>query len=92
MKREVTIEVDGVRNRFDFVGMKNGKIYLYEVKNGPYARPTKNQLINIPKLHESGASFIPIGKNASSIPEFNSFEMKRMPFTGDFEVVYIHYW
>ena len=63
-----------------------------EVKNGPYASPTKNQLVNIPKLYQSGTSFIPIGKNAASIPEFFTFETKRIPFSGDYEIVYIHYW
>ncbi|MBP3252799.1 MAG: RHS repeat-associated core domain-containing protein, partial [Prevotella sp.] len=91
LQREVTVEVDGVRNRFDFVGKKGDMIYLYEVKNGPKAGPTPNQLKNIPKLMQ-GVKFIPIGANAAKIQEFYNYELLRIPYTGKYSVVYLHYY
>ena len=86
IQREVTIEVDGVRIRVDFMGYdKNGMLQLYEIKNGPYAKFTHNQSIVIPKLQQ-GASFIPYGKNA-----INAGLPIRMPYTGDYNFNYIHY-
>ena len=71
--KEVTIEIDGIRNRFDFVGEKDGVLHLFEVKNGPHARLTTNQKININKMMRFKSSFIPRGKNASFVtyPGFN---------------------
>ena len=91
LQREVTVEVDGVRNRFDFVGRKGDMIYLYEVKNGPKAGPTPNQLKNILKLMQ-GVKFIPIGANAAKIQESYNYELLRIPYTGKYSVVYLHYY
>ena len=88
LKEEVTIELDGVRNRFDFVGKKDNIFYLYEVKNGPTARFTPNQAINIPKMQvPNPPPFIPIGGNAAKIKDFTVGQ----PFTGKYLVVYRHY-
>ena len=88
--KEVSVEVDGIRNRFDFVGEKNGVLHLFEVKNGPYARMTPHQKINIPKL-EQGASFIPVGKNAENITYLRPFVLRKIPYNGDFVIQYIYY-
>ena len=69
---EVTIELNGVRNRFDFVGEKDGLLHLFEVKNGPTARMTPNQKINIPIMQKQTPPFIPIGNNAKNVPAFNN--------------------
>lgn len=39
-----------VRNRFDFAGELDGKLHLFEVKNGASAGFTPNQKINLPKM------------------------------------------
>lgn len=90
-KREVTVEVDGIRNRFDFVGEKDGFLQFFEVKNGPSAHFTKNQRINIPKLKDQGATFIPVGKNASEVDALKPFVLKKQPYTGKFKINYIRY-
>lgn len=90
LQKEVTIEVDGVRNRFDFVGVKNGELHFFEVKNGPYARMTPHQKINIPKLQQ-GASFIPVGRNAAEINYLRSFVLTRSPYNKKIVINYIHY-
>ena len=86
VRREVTIEVEGVRTRVDFMGYdKDGLLQLYEVKNGKYAGPTHNQRIVIPKLLQ-GASFTPYGNNA--------IKMKLpvgTPYTGNYVFNYVHY-
>lgn len=92
IKKEVTVEIDGIRNRFDFVGKKDGVIHLFEVKNGPYASPTKNQSINIPKLMNQNAKFIPVGKNAQFISDFNTYVLTKTPYNGNIKIVYIHYY
>lgn len=86
IQREVTIEVDGVRVRVDFAGYdKNGRLQLFEVKNGPYARPTHNQSIVLPKLQQ-GKPFVPYGRNATYL------NLKtRVPYTSDYGFNYIHY-
>ncbi|MCR4915899.1 MAG: FG-GAP-like repeat-containing protein [Prevotella sp.] len=86
LAKEVTVIVDGVRNRFDFVGKKDGVICLYEVKNGPSAHFTKNQTINIPKLQNKQATFIPVGKNALKVEDFIPYVNSRTPFSGQFDV------
>ena len=88
LNKEVTIELVGVRNRFDFVGLKDSKYYLFEVKNGPHARMTLNQSINIPKMSVSNPpAFIPRGNNASFVRGFTVGK----PFTGKYVVIYRHY-
>ena len=84
--REVTVDVDGVKNRFDFVGEKDGMLYLYEVKNGPSAHFTKNQKINLPKIQNGGINFIPVGKNALDVPHFRYYVNKHIPYDGKFTV------
>ena len=88
--KEVSVEVDGICNRFDFVGKKNGVLHLFEVKNGPYAHMTPHQKVNIPKLKQ-GASFIPVGKNAEEIINLKPFVLTKSPYNGGFVIHYIHY-
>ena len=90
LRKEVTVEVDGIRNRFDFVGRKDNVLHFFEIKNGPHATPTKNQLINIPKLCEPGATFIPVGKNAANIRELKFFEKILSPRL-TFFLILLHY-
>ena len=92
LQREVSLNVDGVRIRADFVGMKDGIPYIYEVKNGAHARFTINQNRAIPNILNQHLQFIPFGKNAMSVPAFKSFVLKREPFTGDYKFVIKHYW
>ena len=95
---EVTIDVPHtlsngttkmVSNRFDFVGQKDGLLHLFEVKNGPSARFTPNQKINLPKLMMNHSQFIPRGFNASRVPQFKPIIGK--PYIGNYVVVYKHY-
>lgn len=83
---EVTIEVDGVRTRLDFVGEKDGVLHLFEVKNGPHAGMTKNQSIVWPKL-EANHPFTPKGNKAMKIPGFTIGE----EFKGNWIPKYIKY-
>ena len=62
--------MNGIRNCFDFVGEKDRIPHLFEVKNGPTARMTPNQKINIPIMQKQTPPFIPIGHNAISINYF----------------------
>lgn len=89
--KEVTIELEGVTNRFDFVGKQDNLLYLYEVKNGPSARMTINQRIIIPKMQQYKPSFWPKGKNALKIPEFRFSIINNQPYGGDYIVIYKHY-
>ena len=89
--KEVTIKLEGVKNRFDFVGKQDNLLYLYEVKNGPSARMTINQRINIPKMQQYKPSFWPKGKNALKIPEFRFSIINNQPYGGDYIVIYKHY-
>ena len=76
----------GVRVRVDFAGYdKNGRLQLFEVKNGPYARPTPNQSIVLPKLQQ-GKPFVPYGRNATYLNL-----ILRVPYTSDYGFNYIHY-
>lgn len=88
---EVTIEVNSVKTRVDFVGEKDGILYLYEVKNGPYARFTPNQKVVIPQLQDFHKGFIPVGKNAMMINQLAPFVSNKQIYTGDFEFVLKHY-
>lgn len=63
-----------------------GVLYLYEVKYGPKAHLTNNQKINIPKLQNKQATFIPIGKNAMKVKDFIECAKSRTPFSGLFDV------
>lgn len=86
LQREVTIEVENIRTRVDFVGYdKYGEFQLFEVKNGPYARMTTNQQIVIPKLQQ-GITFIPYGQNA-----IRAGLTINVPYTREFHFNYIHY-
>jgi RHS repeat-associated protein len=61
--REVTLEAGGVRIRTDlWVRHPDGSEGPLEVKNGPFARPTKNQAIGYPAVEATG--FVPRGQNA----------------------------
>ena len=75
-----------------FVGVKDGMIHIYEVKNGPYAKFTKNQKIAIPKLIEQHLPITPYGRNASNVPAFKSLIIDNKPYTGNYKVVIKHYW
>ena len=86
IQQEVTIEIDGVRTRVDFAGYdSDGVLQLFEVKNGPYARPTHNQSIVIPKL-QRGVQFIPRGNNAVRVRLTPG-----VPYRGNYKYNYIHY-
>ena len=85
--KEVTIELDGVKNRFDFVGEKDGMLYLFEVKNGPHAGMTTNQKINIPKMILNKSKFIPQGKNALRVPKFSPGNL----YDKEYILIYKHY-
>ena len=89
LQEEVTIELNGVRNRFDFVGVKNDIPYLFEIKNGPNAGLTPNQKINLPQLMQNKPAFTPVGKNAMKIklPNFTVGQ----PYLEPYIVVYKHY-
>lgn len=89
IKTEVTIELNGVRNRFDFVGEKDEVLYLFEVKNGPTARMTPNQKINIPIMRKQTPPFIPIRDNAKNVPAFNNLVGGK--YTDKYVVIYRHY-
>lgn len=86
---EVSVKVDGIMNRFDFVGEYNGKLHLFEIKNGIYAKPTINQQINLPKLMINKSNFIPIGGNAKYI-NFPGWKVNQ-PYKGDYIVIYKHF-
>ena len=86
---EVTVKLNGVCNRFDFVGEKGEYLYLFEVKNGPTARMTPNQKINIPIMRKQTPPFIPIGENAKNVPAFNNLEGGK--YIGKYIVIYRHY-
>lgn len=92
LKREVTVEVGGVQNRFDFVEEKDGIIHFFEVKNGPKAPPTINQRINIPKLMTKEANFIPVGNNAADIKYLKINVLNKTPYKGNFKIIYKHYY
>lgn len=79
--------MNGIRNRFDFVGEKDRIPHLFEVKNGPTARMTPNQKINISIMQKQTPPFIPIGHNAISINYFNIGQ----PYTGNYVVIYRNY-
>ena len=79
--------MNGIRNRFDFVGEKDRIPHLFEVKNGPTARMTPNQKINISIMQKQTPPFIPIGNNAISINYF----IIGQPYTGKYVVIYRHY-
>lgn len=79
--------MNGIRNRFGFVGEKDRILHLFEVKNGPTARMTPNQKINIPIMQKQTPPFIPIGNNAKSITYFNIGQ----PYTGNYVVIYRNY-
>ena len=83
---EVTIEVDGVRIKLDFVGDIDGERVLAEVKNGLKAGFTKNQKIVFPKLLEHPA-FIPRGLNA-----IRAGFKPNVPFTDNYKVTIIKYY
>ena len=86
IQQEVTIEIDGVRTRVDFAGYdSDGVLQLFEVKNGPYARPTHNQSIVISKL-QRGVQFIPRGNNAVRVRLTPG-----VPYRGNYKYNYIHY-
>ena len=68
LQREVTIEVDGVRDRVDIAAQSpNMEITLVEVKNGPYANFTPNQKIVYPQMMLDHAPIVPIGQNAAGV-------------------------
>ena len=89
---EVSVDVpDGVgrfvRNRFDFVGELDGKLHLFEIKNGPKAGFTSNQKINLPKFILNKTQFIPVGEKAIQVPGF----IRNVPYTKDYIIIIKHY-
>jgi hypothetical protein len=72
LKKEVTLEVNGVRVRVDIAVDFNGEIHLVEVKNGPHAGFTPNQNAVYPHMQltgESKPSIIPVGAHAASFQD-----------------------
>ena len=88
---EVTVEVNGIRTRVDFIGEKNGKLFLYEVKNGPHAHLTPNQKKAIPLLRDFRYGFIPIGRNAQKIPQLHHYTINKTTYSEDFVFILKHY-
>jgi len=93
LQTEVTIEVDGVRIRPDFIGIdKNGVLNIVEVKNGPNARFTPNQKIVIPKMMgNEHPCFKPVGGNAMKIPDFRNVMINNQPYKGNYVFKKIQY-
>lgn len=91
LQQEVSIKVGDVNIRTDFVGIKEDVLYLYEVKNGPFASFTPNQKLAIPILQETHPSFIPFGKNGLLVPQFQNLIPYRVPYSGDYIFRVIHY-
>lgn len=87
--REVTVELNGMRNRFDFVGEFDGQLHLFEVKNGSYAGFTVNQNINLPQIIMNHPQFVPVGRNAINVPQFRPIIGR--PYAGNYVVVIKHY-
>lgn len=85
----LSIELNGVRNRFEFVGVKNDIPYLFEIKSGPNAGLTPNQKINLSQLMQNKPAFIPVGKNAMNI-DLPNFTVGQ-PYSEPYIVVFIHY-
>ena len=92
LEQEVTIEVDGIRVRIDFIGEKDGMLQLFEIKNGQYARFTHNQSVVYPKLEKAHMQFIPIGKKALGIEPLRINTINHTPFTQPYQFNYIHYY
>ena len=89
---QMSIEVDGVRIRPDFIGYKDNVLHIYEVKNGPKAGFTPNQKAVIPKILDNKPQFFFKGGNASRIPNFNTLIINNKPYTGDYNFVIKHYY
>ena len=90
--QQVTIKVNGVTIRPDFVGYKDGMLYIYEVKNGPYAGFTKNQKMVISEILKERPVFIPRGVNAGRVPMFQDLIINNRPYTGNYNFVIKHYY
>ena len=86
-----TIEVDGIRVRPDLIGEKDGMLYIIEVKNGPKAGPTYNQKIVYPKLESGKTPFIPQGRNAMNVPQFQDILPSGSSYTGNYKFLMIKY-
>ena len=78
-----------VRNRFDFAGELDGKLHLFEVKNGASAGFTPNQKINLPKMIFNHPQFTPVGRNALQVPHFQN--NIGIPYTGNYVIIVKHY-
>ena len=87
---QVSLRVDGTTYVADLIGEKDNLLYIIEVKNGPTARCTINQKIVFPKLKEM-KPFIPFGKNAAKIYNFNGILNQKAPFTEKYHFIYKHY-
>jgi RHS repeat-associated protein len=88
-QKEVSIELNGVRTRFDFAGELKDELHLFEVKNGPNALLTPNQRINIPQMMKTHPPIVPVGRNAGNVPQFMKSIGK--PYTKGYIVVFKHY-
>ena len=63
--REITVEVGGIRTRPDLlIQRSDGLLEFIEVKNGPSASLTANQITGFPLIQSGGA--IPRGANAAN--------------------------
>ena len=92
---EISVDVPNgaggmIRNRFDFVGELDGRLHLFEIKNGSSAGFTPNQQINMPKLM-SQSPFIFRGGNAYNSQFLRPFVNKPYTSPNGFVIVYKHY-
>ena len=86
--REVTVELNGVKNRFDFVGELDNMLHLAEMKNSPSAGFTPHQKINLPKLMLDKPQFIPRGGNATKV-KFPGFGVN-LKYEGKYTIIIKH--
>lgn len=92
IQTEVSLKIDGITYRADFIGEKDGILQIFEVKNGVHAGFTPNQRIAIPKLQNGNATIIPFGKNALNINEFRYLVPFGKPYTGSYQFNFIRYY
>lgn len=88
---EVSFRIDGVINKIDIVGSKNGIPYLVESKNGLKAGFTKNQKINYPKMMTDHPPFKPFGGNALKVPMFKDLIPQNKSYEGPYILMIRHY-
>lgn len=88
---EVSVKVNGKMVRVDFAAdLNNGKVTLFEIKNGPYARLTPNQKLAYPLMKgENPIPIIPKGENANFFKIDGFWKVGSSTNTYEFKI--IHY-